>query len=394
MRFLPACLLLLAACHAMPPADAPVPPGTFFDVQDLFVAGQGGYASYRIPAVAVTQRGVVVACAEARKDNAKDWGSIDLVYRRSLDGGKTWEPQRKLLEPPPGLKQNPVAGARKPGELTLNNPVLIPDRAGTLHVLVCGEYQRCWMLRSTDDGATFSPPVDITAVFEEFRLDYDWKVLATGPGHGIQLTLGRLVVPVWLSSATGGAHRPSVVATIFSDDAGRSWKRGDIVARPPALANPSESTVAELDGGGVMINMRNEADQMMRAVSSSKDGAKGWSAPKFDTWLSETVCMGSLLRLSRSANGGRSRLIFANPHNPGKKERKNLVVKLSYDEGATWPVYRVLEPGPAGYSDLAMGADGMIYCFFEKGPGTKTLSLARFNLDWVSGDQDRLERPR
>jgi sialidase-1 len=399
-RILPVVLLLSACRGGLPPADLPVPPGAFFQVQDLFVAGQGGYASYRIPAIATTRRGVLVAVVEARKGGAGDWGSIDLVFRRSLDGGKTWEPQRKLLEPPAGLVQNPASKQRKPGELTLHNPVLVPDRAGTLHVLVCGEYQRCWLLRSLDDGATFSAPTDLTPVFEEFRKDYDWKVLATGPGHGIQLAMGRLVVPVWLSTGQGsGAHRPSAVATIASDDAGRTWKRGAVIAKPPALQNPSESTLVELDGGGVMISMRTEQPEMLRAVSRSADGLTGWSPPALDSWLPETVCEGSLLRISRSGGGAKSRILYTAPHNPGRKDRKNLTVKLTLDEGRTWPVYRVIEEGPAGYSDLAMGADGTLFCLFEKGAAPdayhpKTVTLARFNLEWVSGEQDRLERAR
>ena len=98
-------------------------------------------------------------------------------------------------------------------------------KAGVVHLLTCVEYCRCFYQRSDDDGATFSKPVEITKAFEGFRPSYSWQVLATGPGHGVQLKSGRLVVPVWLSTGTiGNGHRPSVCATIYSDDDGATWK--------------------------------------------------------------------------------------------------------------------------------------------------------------------------
>jgi len=131
--------------------------------------------------------------------------------------------------------------------------VLLADGVGPVHALFCLEYARCFYRRSDDDGPTWSQPVEITDAFERFRGDYDWKVLATGPAHGIQLRSGRLVVPVWLSTGTGGhAYRPSVTATIVSDDAGVTWKRGSIpVPNTPEWINPNETVVVELaDGRG------------------------------------------------------------------------------------------------------------------------------------------------
>ena len=117
--------------------------------------------------------------------------------------------------------------------------------------------------------------------------------------------------------------------------------------------------------------------------------------------------MASLCRLSlASPSGGRNRLLFVNPHNleradgnttPGLgRDRKNVSVKLSYDEGQTWPVNKTLEPGASGYSDLAVGADGEIYCFFERGSSegnfaTKFLTVARFNLEWLTDGKDSLK---
>ena len=122
---------------------------------------------------------------------------------------------------------------------------LIADRDGTVHMLFCLEYMRCFYQRSTDEGETWSTPVEITGAFDTFRAAYPWKVLATGPGHGIQLSGGRLLVPVWLSTGTGGhAHRPSAVSVIISDDHGKTWQRGEIVVK-----NPNGEIRAQLRAG-------------------------------------------------------------------------------------------------------------------------------------------------
>ncbi len=177
---------------------------------------------------------------------------------------------------------------------------------------------RCFYLRSEDDGETFSAPVEITSAFEEFRAHYPWKVLATGPGHGIELKTGRLVVPVWLSRQSdqpGGDHRPSCVSTITSDDHGHSWHAGAIVVDHPQLKNPSESTVVELADGRVMINIRSEGAEHRRAVSYSADGAHDWTKPVLDPALLEPVCMASLVRFSTHPPADRDRILFSNPAN-------------------------------------------------------------------------------
>jgi sialidase-1 len=295
-----------------------------------------------------------------------------------------------------------------PNAVTQNNPLIIVEAdSGAIHLLFCHEYMRCFHRRSDDDGATFSPPVEITAAFEAFRPHYDFKVLATGPGHGVQLASGRLVVPVWLSTGTGGhAHRPSVVTTIVSDDHGASWQCGAIITgETDPLVNPSEWMPLALADGRVLANIRSEASANRRAISISPDGATDWSRPVFDDALVEPICMASICRLSSASTGGKNRVLFSNPANleraDGKAEagknrdRKNLSVRLSYDECKSWPVAKTLDPGRSGYSDLAVGPDGTIYCLYEHtvkvdGKDASTVSLARFNLEWLTGGKDSL----
>ncbi len=408
-----------AAGLLLPSSRAWARPKPFFETADLYEAGVGGYATYRIPGIVATAKGTLLAYCEARKSAGGDWGDIDVHLRRSVDGGRTWSPTRVLVDVKEAA-DNPVAVAQNlgtdEGAVAVNNPVMITDRTpGMVHFLYCVEYARCYYMRSDDDGLTFSEPTDITATFEEFRPVYDWKVIATGPGHGIQTRRGRLLVPIWMSLGTGEhAHRPSAVSTVYSDDGGRTWHAGDLALengktytypdRPGAQAfvNPSETAAVELADGRIMLNGRTESPEMRRAVTTSSDGVRGWTTPVFDEQLYEPICFGSMVRLSEQPRSDRNRLLFVNPDSGrtvaehGIRARRNVTVKLSYDEGDTWPVERSIEPDLSGYADLAAGADGTIYCLFERGGidgnafRSKYLTLARFNLEWLTRGQDRL----
>jgi sialidase-1 len=378
---------------------------------DLFEARKGGYALYRIPGIVATSKGTLLAYCEARRAGQSDWDSIDVLLRRSTDGGRTWSPPRQVAHFGPKVPKNPVALAQNlatADDQTVNNPVAIVDRAGAIHFLYCVEYARAFYMRSDDEGVSFSQPVEITPAFDKFRPEYPWRVLATGPGHGIQLARGRLIVPVWLSTGEGGqAHRPSVTSVIYSDDSGRTWQRGEIAAMNSGdIVNPNETVVVELADGRTLLNIRSESHAHRRLTCYSTDGATGWSKPEFHNELLEPICMASIVRLSQQP-GDPIRLLFANPHNleraegkesAGKpRDRKNLSLKLSYDEGATWPVNKPLEEGPSAYSDLAVGPDGTIYCLYERTKvdgreRTAYLTLARFNLEWLTDGKDALAR--
>jgi len=392
--------LLLAAAATLPAAEP------FLEKQDLFTVGDDpAYNIYHIPGVVVTAKGTVLAWCEARKRPAgvSDWDDIRILLRRSTDDGKSWSGPQSIANVEGPKRKNPFALRMKnvdPADVTYNNPVLIADRDGTVHMLFCLEYERAFYQRSDDDGLSWSKPVEITATFDAFKKNYAWKVLATGPNHSIQLKTGRLVVPVWLSTGEGGnAHRPSVTATIYSDDQGKTWKTGDIaVPCTDEWINPNETVAIELNDGRVMLNVRSESKAHRRLVVTSPDGASNWSTPKFDDALLEPICMGGIVRYH---HGGQSLILFSNPHNldkaqgktePGKnRDRKNLSVKLSRDEGGTWAVNKRLEDGPGAYSDLAVTKDGTILCFYGRAGDGKgmtawsggRLTLARFNLEWL-----------
>jgi sialidase-1 len=344
--------------------------------QELFRSGTDGYAHYRIPGLVVTAKGSLLAYAEARKTLRGDWGAIDIVLRRSTDGGRSWSPMKVIAQVDGAKTKNPVATAQNLAsleEVTYNNPVAIADRKpGVVHFLFCLEYMRAFYLRSEDDGQSFSAPREITSTFDQFKKDYDWKVLATGPGHGIQLRNGRLLVPVWLSLGTGGhAHRPSVTATIYSDDSGKSWHRSEIaVANTTEFINPNETAAAQLNDGTVMLNVRTESRQHRRVIVTSPDGATNWTKPVFEESLVEPICFGSTLSL------GKKRLLYVGPDNllkrsgkaePGtSRDRRNLTLHFSDNDGKSWRGKRVIEPGWSGYSDLSASGK-TIHVFFEMG---------------------------
>lgn len=405
--FILAALLLtpLAALHS---ADAP-----FIEKLDLYTVRDVGYKVFHIPGIVVTAKGTVLAWCEARKRAAgvSDWDDIRILLRRSTDEGRTWSEPKSIVNVPDPKPKNPAALRMKavdPNDVTYNNPVMIADRNGTVHMLFCLEYMRCFYQRSDDDGLTWSTPNEITPTFEKFKDAYNWKVLATGPAHGIQLRTGRLVVPAWLSTGTGNnAHHPSVTATIYSDDSGKTWKAGDIAVRATEeFIDPNETTAIELADGRVMLNVRNESRENRRLVTTSRDGASQWTAPKFDDALIEPICMASLIRYSLAGAGGKNRILFVNPDNlsradgkekpGGYRDRKNLSVKLSYDEAQTWALNKVIEPGAAMYSDIAVTHSGTILCFYGCAGEKKGLTafsgarlvLARFNLEWLTDGKD------
>ncbi|MGC3972403.1 MAG: sialidase family protein [Pirellulales bacterium] len=369
-----------------------------------------GYNTYHIPGLAVTKQGTVLAYCEARKGGGGDWAHIDVVLRRSTDGGRTFDEPRHIAHLGKFVPRTELALKRSPQSKdfqTVNNPVAIVDhQTGAIHFVYCVNYAHCFYIRSDDDGVTFTPPVEITSAFEAFRSVYPWTVLATGPNHGIQTRGGRLVVPVWLSTGTGeGGHRPSVTSVIYSDDHGKSWHAGEIaVPCTDEFVNPNETVVVELADGSVMLNVRNESPAARRIVVTSPNGATQWSTPKFDDALLEPICMGAIVRLSTTATSDKNRLVYAAPHGlpstVGKvtlADRKNISVKLSYDEGRTWPVNRVLEAGPSGYSDLAVLPDGTMLCLYGRSEKEGrdmyrdgSLRLARFNLEWLTEGKDTL----
>lgn len=362
--------------------------------KDLFEARTNGYWTYRIPGIAVTKNDAVLVTAEARPGQGGDYDFNDVLMRRSTDGGRTFGPVVKIVD------------HTSYGDGPASNFVMIPDRdSGRVVAVFHHDYARAFTIYSDDDGATWSEPVEITDVFEQFKSDYAWRVCSNGCGHGLQLRSGRMVVPVWLSDGSGSehgkhrGHRPSIVTLITSDDCGRSWQRGGIVIRQgdtvggETVHNASETTAVELEDGSLMFNARTESQPHRRLVAVSSDGGASWGGHRWDAALLDPICMASLMRYNWAGDGRPGCILFSNPDNLDKTmatwayDRKRLSIKISNDDGSTWPITRVLEEGPSGYSALARSSDGTVLCLYECDNVTgmcddRYLRLARFDLDW------------
>ena len=378
-------LTILLLCTAQIIAAEPL-----LEKTEVFPPGFNGITRYRIPGIVVTTEGTVLAYCEARKNDSSDWGEIEVHLRRSTDGGRTWLPSQHIAHKADRIEGNPRKATGGEKEQTVNNPVAIVDReTGAIEFLYCVNYARCFSMRSTDDGLTWTAPVEITSSFEPFRAKYDWKVIATGPGHGIQLKSGRLVVPIWLAYGAVGDHRPSAAATIYSDDHGKTWQAGDLcLPNEGDFGDPNETTITELSDGRVMLVSRSVSKANRKLVTTSPDGATGWTTPVFHDQLWEPICMAGIV--AHPSKPGT--LIYSNPHAlnlekdgtevpAGRGKRENLSIKLSRDDGKTWPINKTLEPGKSAYSDLAVLPDGTVLCLYER---ADAITCARFNLEWIN----------
>ncbi len=322
---------------------------------DVFVSGSDGYHTFRIPAIVQSRKGTLLAFCEGRRASARDAGDIDLLLKRSTDGGHTWSKVISIVDFASDTAGNPAPVVdRKSGIVWLlltRNPGELPEnktQAG-----ISGPTRTVWVTHSKDDGLTWAAPVDITESVKK----PDWTWYATGPGNGIQLRGGRFVIACDHNTTEGNKRYSHV---IYSDDAGRTWKLGG-----SAGPNCNESTVAELHNGTLMLNMRSYQGKNRRAVSLSRDGGVSWSEPVLDDALVEPVCQASLLRLGKS---GKKQLVFSNP---ASTKRMNMTLRLSRDDGRTWDVSKTVHAGPSAYSclvELKGGVAGLLYERGERAP--------------------------
>ncbi|HXX94871.1 MAG TPA: sialidase family protein [Planctomycetota bacterium] len=371
--------LLLGSLRGLAAQDPPSPSPV--RETDLWVSGMEGYHTYRIPALLASPRGAVLAFCEGRKRSSSDTGEIHLLLRRSPDGGETWPPPQVVAQDGPNVMGNPCpVFDRETGMLLLLLTRNLGEDSESRIVAGTSKGTReVWILRSADEGVTWTKPEEITRTVKA----PDWTWYATGPGIGIQLRSGRLVIPCDHAEKGRKANASHV---IFSDDHGKSWSLGGSL--PPVT---DECQAVERADGSVLLNMRQNAGKGRRAVSVSKDGGETWGDLTYDPALVEPVCQGSLLRLTEGARGEKSRILFSNP---AGSRREKLTLRLSYDEGETWPVAKLLHGGPAAYSCLAALPGGDIACLYEGGATPyQKLILARITLEGLTDGRDALRRP-
>ena len=356
--------------------------------QVVFAAGQDGYHTYRIPALLATPRGSLLAFCEGRRGGRGDSGAIDLVVKRSEDGGATWSGPSVVWSDGENTCGNPcpVVDSRSGRILMPMTWNLGDDHGRELHAGTAKGTRKVYLTHSDNDGKTWPAARDITAEAKS----PDWWWYATGPGVAIQIRkgdhAGRIVVPANHTSKASGfaAH------VIFSDNGGKSWRRSSVIA--PAC---NESQVVELSDGRLMMNMRSqsfvgEERTGYRSISYSSDGGETWTPPAFDAHLGDPQVQASLIRYSWPDDPGGGRLLFSNPSPPISRERGKrirMTVRLSRDDGKTWPAERLTHEGPSAYSSLARLPDGRVGLLYEAGEGQTydQIRLARFSIDWLEG---------
>jgi len=352
---------------------------------DVYISGTEGYHTFRIPAIVVTQRGTLLAFCEGRAKRA-DHSENDIVVKRSTDGGGTWGPLQVIAEDGKNALLNPCAVVvRETGRMLLMYQ-RYPEGFHTSKTVPGydpnDKISSSFLTYSDDDGRTWAEPREVT---RQVKPPTDVTATPSGPGVGIQLRraphAGRIIMPfvhqIW-------PRREVCVA--YSDDLGETWKLSEYA---PIASNGTgaEVQVVELADGDVMMNVRSMGGNKRRKVSLSNDGGETWSGLLDDPTLIEPQCQGTILRYADPLDGRKSRILFANP--ASTEGRENGTVRLSYDEGKTWPIAKVIYPGGYAYSCLTVLPDDTIGLLYER-DGYEKISFATLALEWLTDGEDRI----
>ena len=351
-------------------------------------AGDDGVAAYRIPGLVTTPRGTLLATYDVRRLSSADLqGAIDIGLSRSTTGGRSWEPMRIALS------MGEWGGLPK-AQNGVGDPCILVDHAtGDILILALWTHgmggRRAWtasapgidpaqtgqllMVRSSDDGQTWSAPVNLTAQVKR----PEWRLLLQGPGRGICMADGTLVAPIQYIDADGLPH----AGIIFSRDHGTTW-----TFHRPARDNVTEAQVAEIAPGTLMLNMRDNRGGS-RAVAITTDLGRTWTDhPSSRSALIDPVCMAALLAVEAEDNAcGRDLLLFSNPADTS--HRRNITLRVSLDGGLTWPDHRqvLLDAGDCwGYSCLTLIDPNTVGIAYES--STAHIIFQRISLDELLGE--------
>ena len=368
-------------CHSALLSDGntyrpPSTPGTGLRIgHAIRQRGQDGVHTYRIPGLATTNTGTLIAVYDLRRNSSTDLQEdIDVGMSRSTDGGQSWEPMRVIMD-------MGEWGGKPEIENGIGDPSVLVDRE-TNTIWVAGIWahghpgKRNWfasgqgmeptetsqfvLVKSEDDGLSWSDPINITSQIKH----PNWHLLLQGPGKGITLKDGTLVFPAQFKDKNEVPHS----TLIYSKDHGKSWQIGT-----GAKSHTTESQVVELADGSLMLNMRDDRGRQnpeggFRSVAITRDLGKSWTEhPTSAKALVEPVCMGSLIKAEYK---GKDILFFSNPAVP-KGPRREITLKVSLDDGMSWPEsYHMLlnEDLCFGYSCLTQ-IDAETLGILYEGPG-------------------------
>jgi sialidase-1 len=342
---------------------------------DVFISGKDGYHTYRIPAIVRAKNGTLLAFCEGRKQSSGDAGDVDLLVKRSTDGGRTWSRQQVVWDDAGNTCGNPCPVVdQKTGILWL---LMTWNRGDDIEKNIIAQTsrdtRRVFVTHSTDNGRTWVAPTEITGIVKYPQ----WTWYATGPGAGIQIERGpyrgRLVIPCDHIEATTKRYYSHM---IFSDDHGKTWKLGGTTPRDQV----NECEVIELTDNRLLLNMRNyDPTQRARQLALSTNGGVTWTEQRHVPELIEPICQASIRRLEWPERGRPGVIIFSNP---ASTRREKMTIRTSTDEGQTWRQLVVLHAGPAAYSCLLSLGRRQAACFYERGEKSpyEKITFARFRV--------------
>ncbi|NNG35103.1 sialidase family protein [Nakamurella aerolata] len=357
-----------------------------------YPAGDNGYASFRIPAVVTTTRGTVLAFAEGRHAGTADSGDIDVVLKRSSDGGCSWSELAVVSDGDGDTRGNP-APAVDPATgavvlVTTFNGGNVTEKQILKGEVAAEDSRRVFVQTSANDGVNFTAPREITASTKRA----DWRWYASGPGHATVLTTGphrgRIVVPANHSIAppAGSGDQGDEAKyygghSIYSDDRGKTWQIGYVDDNPDGFINVNETAATQLLDGRMYFNTRehNGSAPGNRADAYSTDGGQTLVAPFApQATLVGPVVQGSVLQVK---GGGKSRspLLYSGPADPGA--RAAMTIRVSRDAGVTFSDPYPISGLPAAYSDLVQLNNSTIGLLYETGARTSTDTIVFRKID-------------
>jgi len=349
----------------------------------VFISGNEGHKSYRIPAIISLPNDELLAFAEGRVNSSSDFGDVNIVLKRSSDQGKTWSPLSTIVDYDQLQAGNPAPVVDLLDPNFPKGRIFLFYNTGNNHegeVRKGNGIREVWYKTSVDGGKTWSESDNITLLVHKpnqpksnptYSFTEDWRHYANTPGHALQLNSepykGRIYIAA--NHSEGSSSKPNedyFAHGFYTDDHGKTFKLSENVNLPGS----NESSAAELSDGGLMLNARNQkGDIRSRIVAISKNGGQTWDSIYFDPQLPDPVCEGTILNIGKKK--GKNVLAFCNAADT--KARNNLTLRISYDEGKTWALSFPIDKNPenkksafTAYSDIVRLSKNKIGVLYER----------------------------
>lgn len=349
----------------------------------VFRSGEDGYASYRIPAIVKAKSGELIAFSEGRVDHSGDFGNVDIVYKISKDGGKSWGPLNVAVDYDKLQAGNPAPVVDLLDPAYPQGRVFLFYNTGNDHegdVRKGKGLREVWYVVSSDGGKTWSQAVNITTqvhrpkqpqINPAYNFNEDWRTYANTPGHGFQFVSGPNKGRIYIAgNHNAGDPQPQNkdwnAHAYYSDDHGKTFKLSEKVP----FASTNESLAAQIGDNSVYMSSRNQSyTPKTRIISISHDGGQTWVSSQPDANLPDPVNQASVLSWKKGYT-----FILAHSNAADENKRDNLTLRLSKDQGKTWYFNKVVAKSPEGYkggayaaySDIVLVKKNTIGVLYEK----------------------------